>query len=77
MIEALLFGKFLLFHKGHEAMIHFAITTCDFLTVLVCCSDKENISGSVRSSWIQKTIKNEKIVEVRTFNYVESKLPNT
>lgn len=77
MSKAFVFGKFLPFHKGHEAMINFALSKCDFLTVLVCCSDKENISDTVRSSWIQKTFENEKKVEVRTFNYLESELPNT
>jgi len=77
MTKAFVFGKFLPFHKGHEAMINFALSKCDFLTVLICCSDKENIPDTVRSSWIQKTFENEKKVEVRTFNYLESELPNT
>jgi HTH-type transcriptional repressor of NAD biosynthesis genes len=55
MVKAFVFGKFLPFHKGHEAMINFALSKCDLLTVLVCCSDKENISDTVRSSWIEKT----------------------
>lgn len=77
MTKAFVFGKFLPFHKGHEAMINFAMTKCDFLTVLVCCSDKENIPDNVRSLWIQKSFENEKKVEVRTFSYLESELPNT
>ena len=77
MTKAFVFGKFLPFHKGHEAMINFALSKCDFLTVLICCSDKENISDTVRSSWIKKTFENEKRIEVRTFNYLESELPNT
>ncbi len=77
MTKAFVFGKFLPFHKGHEAMINFALNKCDFLTVLVCCSDKENIPDTIRSSWIDKAFENEKKVEVRTFNYLESKLPNT
>jgi len=77
MTKAFVFGKFLPFHKGHEAMINFALSKCDFLTVLICCSDKENIPDTDRSSWIQKTFENEKKVEVRTFNYLESELPNT
>lgn len=77
MTKAFVFGKFLPFHKGHEAMINFALSKCDFLTVLVCCSDKENIPDTVRISWIEKTFENEKKVEVKTFNYLESDLPNT
>lgn len=77
MIKAFVFGKFLPFHKGHEAMINFALTKCDFLTVLICCSDKENISDLVRKTWIDKTFVNEKRIEIRTFNYLESELPNS
>jgi len=77
MVKAFVFGKFLPFHKGHEAMIHFALSKCDFLTVLVCCSDNETISDSVRKSWIEKNFEKQKNIEVRSFNYLESELPNT
>jgi HTH-type transcriptional repressor of NAD biosynthesis genes len=77
MVKAFVFGKFLPFHKGHEAMIKFALAKCDFLTVLVCCSDKENISSSTRKKWIEKAFKKEKNIEIRTFNYLEIELPNT
>lgn len=77
MIKAFVFGKFLPFHKGHEAMINFALSKCDFLTVLICCSDKENISDKVRKSWIEQTFAEQNNVEVQTLNYFESELPNT
>ncbi len=77
MTKAFVFGKFLPFHKGHEAMINFALSKCDFLTVLVCCSDKEGISDKLRKAWIEKTFEKQKNIEIRTFNYLESELPNT
>jgi HTH-type transcriptional repressor of NAD biosynthesis genes len=77
MVKAFVFGKFLPFHKGHEAMINFALAKCDFLTVLVCCSEKENISSSTRKKWIDKAFEKKKNIEIRTFNYLESELPNT
>jgi len=77
MDKAFVFGKFLPFHKGHEAMIRFALTKCNFLTVLVCCSDKESIPGQVRKAWIEKTFENQNHIEVRIFNYSESEFPNT
>lgn len=77
MTKAFVFGKFLPFHKGHEAMIQFAWTKCDFLTVLVCCSDKESIPDTVRVAWIEQTFEGQKDIEVRAFNYLESELPNT
>ena len=77
MTKAFVFGKFLPFHKGHEAMINFALSKCDLLTVLICCSDKENIFDIVRKSWIEKTFANQNNIEVKTLNYFESELPNT
>lgn len=77
MVKAFVFGKFLPFHKGHEAMINFALTKCDFLTVLVCCSDKENIPALTRQKWIEKTFEAENRIEIKSFNYLESELPNT
>ena len=77
MIKAFVFGKYLPFHKGHEAMIKYALTKCDFLTVLVCCSDKENISDNIRSLWIKKSFECEQRVEVKLFTYIESELPNS
>jgi len=77
MVKAFIFGKFLPFHKGHEAMIRFALSKCDFLTVLVCCSDKETIPENVRKNWIEKTFEHFNNLEIRSFNYSESELPNT
>jgi HTH-type transcriptional regulator, transcriptional repressor of NAD biosynthesis genes len=77
MTKAFVFGKFLPFHKGHEAMIHFALNKCDFLTVLICCSDREIIADTIRKSWIEQTFENQTKIEVRIFNYSEEELPNT
>jgi len=77
MIKAFVFGKFLPFHKGHEAMINFALTKCDFLTVLVCCSDKENITAITRQKWIEKAFENQGKIEIKSFHYLESELTNT
>lgn len=77
MVKAFVFGKFLPFHKGHEAMINFALTKCDFLTVLVCCSDKENVPATTRQKWIEKSFETESKIEIKSYNYSESELPNT
>lgn len=77
MIKAFVFGKFLPFHKGHEAMIRFALTRAEHVTVLICCSDKEKISPSVRKDWISHTFKDELRVEVKTYCYKEVELPNS
>ena len=77
MVKAFVFGKFLPFHKGHEAMINFALTECDFLTVLVCCSHEENIPAKTRQKWIEKTFEKVSKIEIKSYNYLESELPNT
>ncbi|OQP55837.1 cytidyltransferase [Niastella yeongjuensis] len=77
MVKGFVFGKFLPFHKGHEAMINFALSKCDFLTVLVCASDKETISGGLRKGWIEKTFPAHKKIEVRVLDYKEDELPNS
>jgi HTH-type transcriptional repressor of NAD biosynthesis genes len=77
MVKAFVFGKFLPFHKGHEAMINFALNHCDLLTVLVCASDKETISGEVRKTWIEKTFPGNRNIGVKVFDYIESELPNS
>lgn len=77
MVNALVFGKFLPFHLGHKALIDFALQKCDHLTVLVCCSDREEIPSELRKSWIETTFEGEERLTVKALNYLESELPNT
>lgn len=77
MKRGLVFGKFLPFHKGHKALIGYALKQCDELIVLVCCSDKEHISSAVRVNWIKKTFKKNSQIIVQAFDYKEAELPNT
>lgn len=77
MKRGLVFGKFLPFHKGHKALIGFALKYCDELIVLVCGSDKEHIKTQVRVDWIKQTFKKNKRIIVQGFDYKESELPNT
>jgi len=77
MVRAFVFGKFLPFHKGHEAMISFALTQCDFLSVLVCCDNEETIPGDVRKGWIESTFAGVKNIKVKVLHYDNQLLPNT
>ena len=77
MKKAFVFGKFLPFHKGHEAMIRFALQHCDSLFVLICVSNKEKISGDIRKNWIEKTFCNLTNLKVQILDYEEDILPNT
>jgi HTH-type transcriptional regulator, transcriptional repressor of NAD biosynthesis genes len=77
MNKAFIFGKFLPFHKGHEALINFALKKCDFLSVLVCCSDQETIPANVRMNWIMQTFDKQDNLDVKAYNYSEDDFPNT
>lgn len=77
MVKGFVFGKFLPFHKGHEAMIRFALLHCDALTVLICSSDRELINGLTRKQWIETTIGPELPVMVLVYDYEETLLPNS
>lgn len=77
MKRSFVFGKFLPFHKGHQAMIDFALSQCDYLDVLVCVSDKENISAETRTNWIKDTYSSQRKIHIQSFQYLESELPNT
>lgn len=77
MNKAFVFGKFMPFHKGHEAMINFALSTCDFLTVLICCSDQEPLPAVIRQSWLEDTFGHLPQIDIRTYEYDEQLLPNT
>ncbi|WP_426669406.1 AAA family ATPase [Mucilaginibacter sp. McL0603] len=77
MIKAFVFGKFLPFHKGHEAMISFALTKCDFLSVLICCDNEENTPGEVRKNWIETIFFDTQKMEVKILHYDNGLLPNT
>lgn len=76
MIRAFVFGKFLPFHKGHEAMINFALQYCDQLSIMICCSDYESINGDIRKQWISASFLDDTI-KIDIYNYNENDLPNT
>jgi HTH-type transcriptional repressor of NAD biosynthesis genes len=77
MTKAFVFGKFLPFHKGHEALIRFALSKSDFVSVLICCGDKEHVPGDIRLQWVKGSFADVQELEVKVFNYRESDLPNT
>lgn len=77
MCKAFVFGKFMPFHSGHEAMIWFALAHCDQLTVLICCSDKELLPGSSRKQWIDSTFAGVPNIDIMILDYEEDELPST
>jgi HTH-type transcriptional repressor of NAD biosynthesis genes len=77
MRKGFVFGKFMPFHKGHEAMIRFAATHCDELSVLVCCSNRETMPASLRRSWLEQTFNDDARIKILVYEYDEQQLPNT
>ena len=77
MRKGFVFGKFMPFHKGHEAMIRFALSHCDIVSVLVCCSNLETLPAALRQSWVEATFRDEPRVKVILYQYDERSLPNT
>ncbi|RFZ92483.1 cytidyltransferase [Mucilaginibacter conchicola] len=77
MVKAFVFGKFLPFHKGHEAMIRFALQHCDVLSIMVCEDSREHIPGELRKSWIESTFPDHRNIEIKVFPYDHEVLPNS
>lgn len=58
-------------------MIRFALSHCDELSVLICCSNKETLPAPVRQVWVEETFRHDPRIKVLVFQYDESLLPNT
>lgn len=58
-------------------MIRFALTKADFLSVLVCCSNYEQIPPEKRVQWIKDSFQTESNLEIQVLQYLEEELPNT
>lgn len=71
------FGKFYPPHIGHRALIDFAVQHCNRLTVIICASNYERISGETRFRWLQEEYKQTKNIVFHVLAYDESELPNT
>jgi HTH-type transcriptional regulator, transcriptional repressor of NAD biosynthesis genes len=77
MKRGFVFGKFMPLHQGHLALIDFATKHCDLLYVIICHTNKEPISGSIRQRWLTKALEKQKNTVLISFWYSEDELPNT
>lgn len=77
MKHGLVFGKFYPLHNGHLALIDFAYKRCDLLTILVCASNRETISGTQRAEWLEQYFANSADITVKVMDYKEEELTNT
>lgn len=64
MIKGFIIGKFMPFHKGHEALIEYAKSNCDHLTILVGYRDGEPIPLKYRLHWVSSTYLHDPKIEV-------------
>ena len=76
MKKGFVFGKFLPLHKGHIALIEFALKYCDHLYVCVCFSSKELIDPITRKQWLYQAFEDNKNITIVSFGYDENELPN-
>lgn len=54
MSTGLFLGKFMPFHLGHKFTADFALQHIDHLTILICSTDFETISGTLRADIIKQ-----------------------
>lgn len=77
MSTGLVFGKFMPLHRGHLALVDFAIQHCDDLYVVLCHNKHEPIDGNTRFDWLQKKWGDNPRIHLVSFSYDEKELPNT
>ncbi|HEY9195452.1 MAG TPA: AAA family ATPase [Mucilaginibacter sp.] len=77
MKRGLVLGKFMPLHKGHVALIDFALQHCDELIILISASESEQIPGEIRLNWVKETYKHDDRAKPVLLNYDEVLLPNT
>lgn len=62
---ALVLGKFMPLHKGHRALIDFALANCDELVLLVCAVEAgEPVPGHRRLDWVRQAFRDDPRVRV-------------
>lgn len=77
MRTGLVFGKFMPLHKGHLALVDFALANCDHLNVVLCYCANEPISSAIRKQWLDDIFGSDRRVTIVSFEYDETVLPNT
>lgn len=77
MKKGLVLGKFMPVHKGHIALIDFALKHCDQLIILLCHHTMEPISGKQREDWLRELLKDNPKVTVYSHLYDNSLLTDS
>jgi len=71
--KGLIMGKFMPLHKGHMAMIDFALSQVDNLTILVVANATDQIHGLKRLNWIREMYEDNNRIKVEL---MENTLPH-
>lgn len=72
--KALVIGKFMPLHKGHLALIDFAATQAETVSVCVTGHDGEVISSAERAWWVIESYIQNSSINVRNLSYDPGKL---
>lgn len=64
MIKGFVTGSFRPFHKGHEALIDYAKSNCDHLTILITTLPDETIPYKYRLKWVLSTYLDDPKVDI-------------
>ena len=74
MRKGIVIGKFMPLHKGHTALIDFALKHCNNLIVLVGTKEDEPVSGKMRLHWLTETYQyNSRVI----IEYTDEDLPDS
>jgi HTH-type transcriptional repressor of NAD biosynthesis genes len=77
MKKGFVFGKFMPLHKGHLALIEFALKHCDHIYVVFCFTGNEPIDHLIRKQWLYQALENYPRAQLVSFGYDEDTLPNS
>lgn len=67
--HALVIGKMLNTHKGHQALLRYAKTLAEKVTLLLCVTPDDRVPGDTRVRWLSNTFGNS--IEIKVFNYLD------
>lgn len=76
-MKGIVLGKFMPVHKGHVALIEFALKHCDQLIILLCYHPLEKISGKQREDWLKTLFKDNQKVSIYSHCYNNSALTDS
>jgi HTH-type transcriptional regulator, transcriptional repressor of NAD biosynthesis genes len=74
MIKGFVTGSFRPFHRGHEALISYAKSNCDELTILITTLPDETIPYKYRLKWVLSTYLDDPKVQILADNIQEPDL---